>query len=225
MDEVRSERAAPTNLTEAHTLAEQALALRTNRDASPEIWYDLETLARLAELEKLPERARDLRRHAREAYADFPRHHLDLGKQMGSLITEIAAATRGDETTRQQVTVTLLQWEANGWHLTAPTQRLWSGERDWATLVEELDNQDALLILLVLEALPISSEIAPIPPTNSLLAELPPTARTSLQQGDQAAFAQTLTELTPDETQRVFVRQQALQASTVDAGAEADEHR
>jgi hypothetical protein len=41
--------------------------------------------------------------------------------------------------------------EEKGWHLQAPVQRIWQGQRDAASLTAGLDAQDTALIARVLE--------------------------------------------------------------------------
>jgi hypothetical protein len=53
--------------------------------------------------------------------------------------------------------------EEEGWHIADAARRIWAGERDWEALVDELDQQDALLVLRVLEE--IARPSSPQPPS------------------------------------------------------------
>lgn len=72
--------------------------------------------------------------------------------QFEPLLQAIAAASK-DESQREQIDSTLVQMEANGWHLTDPVRRIWAGERDTEALTAGLDEQDAALVRRVLELL------------------------------------------------------------------------
>jgi len=54
---------------------------------------------------------------------------------------------------REAVEKALPQLEANGWQIAAAVRRIWAGEREWHSLVEEVDSNSALLVLRVLETL------------------------------------------------------------------------
>jgi hypothetical protein len=60
---------------------------------------------------------------------------------------------------RARVEAGLPRLEQAGWHIRAAVKRIWAGERDWHTLVDELDGADAFLILRVLETLAASSDM------------------------------------------------------------------
>lgn len=47
----------------------------------------------------------------------------------------------------------LPQLEQVGWHIRAAIKHTWAGERDWYTLVDEMNVAEALLLLRVLETL------------------------------------------------------------------------
>ncbi|HET9223718.1 MAG TPA: hypothetical protein VFO07_14495, partial [Roseiflexaceae bacterium] len=100
---------------------------------------------------------------AREGDALRDRWHID--QQHGRLIAAIAAAAQGHEQARSAVEEMLPELEAKGWHIADATRRIWAGEREWDALIEELDAQDALLVLRVLEE--IASPSSPQPPSPS----------------------------------------------------------
>ena len=116
---------------------------------------------------------------------------------------------------RKNVEEALPVGEENGWHISQAVQRIWAGERDWPTLVEDMDRQDALLILRVLETL---QEPAPetFPSSNEeeeevSLEELVASLLAAMQQGDEAAYQQAFEELSEEEQGRVGAILQALQ--------------
>ena len=94
------------------------------------------------------------------------------------------------------------------------TRRIWSGERDWDTLVEEVDRNSALLILRVLETIAQPTEEADPPTTEEVFAALPVSIREAIAQGDEAAFKRALEALSPQEQQVVVEAMQYLQAQT-----------
>ncbi|MFL5804278.1 MAG: hypothetical protein ACJ8CR_21355, partial [Roseiflexaceae bacterium] len=95
--------------------------------------------------------ARDYRRRERATFAAFAGNRWHIDRQHGRLIAAIVAAARGDEEVRAAVEGALPQLEAAGWRIADATRRIWAGEREWEALVEEIDRQDALLVLRVLE--------------------------------------------------------------------------
>ena len=153
VNEVRASPTATTRLAEAKVYAEQALAIKETLDASAEIWNTLSTLANIADLEGRAEEARDYRRCERETYAAFEGNRYHIDRQFSSLITDVAKAAKGNAEARAKVEARLPKLEQNGWKIAAATQRIWAGERDWHTLVENLDGDEALLVLRVLETL------------------------------------------------------------------------
>ncbi|MDW8215393.1 MAG: tetratricopeptide repeat protein, partial [Roseiflexaceae bacterium] len=67
------------------------------------------------------------------------------------LLAAIASVARGDAEQRPAVEAALAELETKGWMLRAPVTRIWQGERDLASLIAGLDEQDAALIRRVLE--------------------------------------------------------------------------
>src|SRR6266536_2164484 len=126
------------------------------------------------------------------------------------LIVDIAAAAQGNAQAREEVEAALPQLEENGWKIAAPTRRIWSGERDWETLVEEIDRNSALLILRVLETIEHPAE-AQVKTPEQIIASLPASIRETLEQGNQAAFQQAFEALSPEERQLVLEAMQYLQ--------------
>jgi tetratricopeptide (TPR) repeat protein len=153
VNEVRAGRAPTMRLVEAKSYAKQALAIDQTRDTSSVIWTTLSTLANIADLEGRAEEARDYRRRERETFAAFAGNRYHIDRQHGQLIAAIAAAAQGDAQTREEVEAVLPRIEEGGWKIAAATRRIWAGERDWQALAEDLDAQDALLILRVLETI------------------------------------------------------------------------
>lgn len=158
VDEMVAGRLPTTRLAEARLLAEQALERLESQDTA-EIWTTLHVLAQIADLKQRPADARAYRHREHAAYASFPGHRLRFQQQLGQHITAIAVAAGGDADARQQIEEALPDLEQNGWHITAAVQRLWAGERDWETLTEELNREEALLLFLVLDTL-ATSEIS-----------------------------------------------------------------
>jgi hypothetical protein len=116
------------------------------------MWMPLSNLALIAELEGRAEEARAYRRREREAYAAFAGNRYHIDQQVGELIEAIAVAT-GDMQVREEVEAELPQLEEDGWHIAGAIRRIWAGERQWHALVEDLDAEQALVVLRVLETL------------------------------------------------------------------------
>ncbi len=153
MNEVRMGQAPATRLTEARDYAERALAILKTLDASSGIWATLSVLAGVAEMEGRAEAAQDYRRRERESFAAFAGNRYHIDRQHRQLISDIAAAAKGDSQVQVKVEAALPQLEEQGWHITDAVRRIWAGERDWHAMADGLDRQDALLILQVLETL------------------------------------------------------------------------
>jgi len=211
VNEVQVGRAPVARLAEAKGYAERALAIREKLDASAGIWNTLGILADIADLEGRTEAAQDYRRSERETFAAFAGNRYHIDRQHGPLIAAIAAAAKGDSQARKEVEEMLPKLEANGWHITAATQRIWAGERDWHSLVEGLDSQDALLVLRVLET------IAQATP-EEVIASLPAAIRGALESDDVAALEQAFQALSPEEQRKVEEAMSYLQA--LDEGTE-----
>ncbi|MEI6180303.1 MAG: tetratricopeptide repeat protein, partial [Chloroflexales bacterium] len=150
-NEIRAGRMGRERLAEARGYAERALAIKETLDASSRIWTTLRVLADLADLEGQAAQAAAYRRRERVAFAAFPGNRWHIDKQFGPLIQAIAAAARGDGAMRAAVEAALPQLEANGWHITEATRRLWAGEREWHGLCEGVGVNSALLLLRVVE--------------------------------------------------------------------------
>jgi tetratricopeptide (TPR) repeat protein len=213
--EVQAGRAPKTRLAEARHYAEQALRIEEQPGVSDEQWHTLGILVRIAELEEDQEAARAYRRREHASYAAFAGNRNRMDQLNGSHIAAIAQAVQGDEEQRARVEATFPQMEQAGWHIRAAVERLWAGEREWHTLVDELNSAEALLILRVLETLDAPSER--IPPeeetqdAEDLLASMPEGIREALAQRDLAVFRQAFEALAPEEQQRVAVLLNALQ--------------
>ncbi len=216
VSEVVAGRAAKTRLAEAKSYAERALAIRETLDASSEIWKTLGILANIADLEGRAKEARDYRHRERETFAAFEGNRYHIDRQHGQLIAAIAGAAKGDTKAREAVEARLPRLEEAGWKIAAATRRIWAGERDWHVLVEDLDAQDALLVLRVLETMaqPASEEV---------IASLPAAVREALESGDEAAFRQAMEALSPEEQRRVLEAMKYLQKQAESESGEGDE--
>jgi tetratricopeptide (TPR) repeat protein len=159
-DEAQTGRIPKERLVEARGYAERALAIKETLEASLEIWTTLMILADIAEMEGQAEAARNYRRRERETFAAFAGNRYHIDKQFGPLIVGIAASL-GDEQARAAVEAALPQLEAAGWRIASAVHRIWAGERDWRALAEDMDTQDALLVLRVLET--IAEQSGPTP--------------------------------------------------------------
>jgi len=228
VDEVRAGHADATRLAEANRYAGQALAITETLDASSEIWKDFSILADIADLEGRAEEARDYRRRERETFAAFEGNRYHIDRQHGQLIAAIAAAAQGDAQAQAKVEAALPGLEEHGWHIAAASRRIWAGERDWHSLVEELDDQVALLILRVLETIAqpeaetaeSSPEEAELPSPEQVFAALPAAIQEAMARGYQAAFEQAMGTLSPEEQQIVAAALQFLQEQAGEEGKE-----
>lgn len=155
--EVQKGHMAWGRLIEVRGYAEQALGILETLDASSGIWITFSILARIADLEGRLEEARDYHCRERETFVAFEGNRYSIDHEHGFLMTAIASAVENTEI-RATIEAGLQHYEVKGWHLTLPTQRIWAGERDWHLLTEDLDRQDALLILRVLEILASSPD-------------------------------------------------------------------
>ncbi len=220
VNEVRAGHAAKARLAEAKRYAEQALAIKETLDAAGQIWNTLNILAEIADLEGRVEEARDYRRRERETFAAFAGNRYHIDRQLGQVIAAIAAAAQGNAQAREAVEAKLPQFEERGWKIAAATRRIWSGERDWASLVEEVDRNSALLILRVLETIAQPTQEPAQPSPEEVFTSLPPALREALAQGDEAAFQQAMEALSPQEQQIVVAAIRYLQAQ---AGEESEQ--
>lgn len=85
-----------------------------------------------------------------QPHDDAPTTIHDLLENFESLLQAIAAVALGNHEPRAEVERVLADVEQRGWQLSAPTERIWAGERDASTLTSDLDEQDALLVMRVL---------------------------------------------------------------------------
>ena len=175
----------------------------------------LNILADIADLEGRAEEARAYRRREREAFATFEGNRYHIDRQHGQLISAIAAAAKGDVEAREAVEAVLPELEKRSWKIAAATRRIWAGERDWHALAEDLDAQDALLVLRVLETM---AQPAP----EAVMASLPAAVREALEQGNEAALRQAMAALAPEEHQRVLEVMRYLQEQAEREGGEGD---
>lgn len=129
----------------------QSLSFEEQKDLRA--WETLGILADLAGLEGQEEVALNYRRREREAFAAFDGNRYYLELKRAPLIFAVANAALGDVQARHQIEADLPKLEENGLHIGPAIARIWTGERDWELLVEDLDRENALLILRVLETL------------------------------------------------------------------------
>jgi len=153
VDEVREVHEQLSRLGEARSYAEGALAIQETLQESAEIWTTLGNLANIASLEGQPQVAQSYRCRAHQTYAAFPGNRQQIDDAFGEFISAVASAAKGDMQARAVVEASLPPLEEAGWHITTALQRVLAGERDLFILTDELDNQEALLVLRVLEIL------------------------------------------------------------------------
>lgn len=157
LDQVWTKQASASRLIEARRYAERALSLDKGVSTSTAIWTTLYILSVIASLEGQTEKAQEYRRRERTAFAAFAGNRYDINRQHGSVIAIVAAAVENPEL-QPAVEEVLPLLEAKGWHVATAIKHIWSGERDWHLLADDLDRQDALLILRVLETLASSPD-------------------------------------------------------------------
>jgi tetratricopeptide (TPR) repeat protein len=213
--------ASSSRFAEAQHYAAQGLAINESLDNPVEIWKDFALLAKIADMEGQIEEAQTYRRRERETYAAFAGNRYHIDQQHGQLIADIVAAANDDVQARAKVEAALPQFEANGWHIAGATQRIWASERDWHTLVEDLDRQDALLILRVLETIAEPAKAQDVTP-EQVIASLPVAIREAMVKGDQAALQQAFESLSLEEQQAVVAAIQFLQGQENDAESVAE---
>jgi tetratricopeptide (TPR) repeat protein len=151
--EVLASRVQPARLAEAREYAEEALRIRESLDASAGPWRTLGILSHIARMEGQIEMALAYQRRARETFAAFVGNRYHIDREHEPLIHAVVAVVKGNTQLRAKVEDVLSKYEKNDWRISNVIQRLWAGERDWHTLAEELDWQEALLILRILETL------------------------------------------------------------------------
>ncbi|MBA3530806.1 MAG: hypothetical protein H0T73_02640 [Ardenticatenales bacterium] len=122
-----------------------------------------------------------------------------LLEQFDPLLRGVAAVARGSDAARPQVEAALEQIENGGWHLTAPVQRLWAGERNQAALIEGLDQTDRILMQRILE-------LVEQPSREEIIAGLPAGVRNALEAGDTIALRAALAALPDHEAASVVGR-------------------
>jgi len=195
--DIKAGRASSTRLSEVRDYAEQSLTIKERLDpSSSRLWTTLDVLARTAELEGKPEEVRAYRRREREAFANVPEHRAQLENRHAALINVIVDIARGNEERRAELESLLPTLEGNGWHITSAVKRIWAGERDWHTLVEDVNTNSALLILLVLEIID--------PPDDITIAHfsLHPSVRLAIEHGEMETLDQLIAALSPIEQRR-----------------------
>lgn len=208
--EVRADRSPKARLDDARSYAERAMTIRETLGDTQEIWTSLDMLAAIAALQGRIEESRAYRRREREAFAAFAGNRYQIAQDFEPLIAATAAAAKGDSQARGQVAATLPQLEANDWHITAAVQRIWGGERDWHTLVENLGGPQALLVQLMLETIAPPPKVQEKTP-EEVIASLPAAIREALERGDETGFQQAFETLAPEEQRTLVEAMHALQ--------------
>jgi hypothetical protein len=128
-------------------------------------------------------------------------------REFDPLLRGIAAVAQGDNEPRAQIEAVLTNLEEKGWHLSAPVQRIWAGERDEAALTAGLDDQDTQLVRRVLELVQLPADSQPAESTrDQVLASLPPAVRAAIEAGDVQAANAALAQL-PREQAAAIVQQ------------------
>jgi len=158
VDEVQAGIISRERLREALCYAEQALTIKEGMDASKNNWSTLSVLAKIADLEGQAEAARIYRHRARENFAAFAGNRDYIDRNLGKLIVDFAAGARGNLQAQVEAEPYLSWLEEQGWHVTSAVRHIWTGEREWHSLVEDLRNAEALLILRILETLQTQQE-------------------------------------------------------------------
>ncbi|HYA98873.1 MAG TPA: hypothetical protein VED37_01515, partial [Ktedonobacteraceae bacterium] len=145
-----------------------------------------------------------------------------IDQQHGQLIAAIASAAQGDEQAREEVEGKLPGLEERGWKIADAIRRIWAGERNWDALAEDLDSQDALLVLRVLETIAQpAGESASLTP-DEVFTALPDAIREALVQGDEVAFEQALEGLSQEAQQTVLAAIQYLQEQVGEESEQAE---
>ena len=214
VSEVREGRSNKTRLVEARTHAERALVIAEHLANSAPIWETLSIFASIAELEGQTEAARDYRRRERETYAAFAGSRKYIDRVNGPLIAAFAAAARGDPQARGYIEAVRPRFEATtaGRNFLAAIQRILAGEREWPPLVEDLDRENALLLLRVLETLAQPAE-ARDDALEQAFTALPATIREAIREHNSPAVTEAFASLSDQERKEVEKSMQVLLAA------------
>ncbi len=145
----------PGRLEEAGQLAEEALAIKkTLEPGAAEIWKTYNVLAKIAEKQDNPARAREYRRLARQACAAFAGVLHEL-RQHAGLITAVVAGLRGNAEARELVGKhqEAMQHRGESWKRMAHVlEGLLAGERD-PEMIENLDFEQAVILETILQGI------------------------------------------------------------------------
>jgi tetratricopeptide (TPR) repeat protein len=136
----------PDRLTEARQLAEQALGIKQTLDpATAEIWTTYNILAQIADKQGDAKSAKDYRRLARSAKANFAGTRYELKRKYSELILAVVR--------EEKVEVALTSY-GEGWdNLKTAIQQIVAGERDKERLCEPLSFGDAPIVYAILDGL------------------------------------------------------------------------
>ncbi|MDM8554909.1 tetratricopeptide repeat protein [Desulfococcaceae bacterium HSG7] len=143
----------PNRLSEARLMAEEALAIDKTLDpGAAEIWKTYNILAKIAEKQKDTQQAKEFRKLAREAWANFKGAQYELQKH-AELIAAVVAAVKQPEIREQLKPILEEKEKSGGKNLIAAIRKIWDGERDEDVLCEPLDLEDSMIISTVLAEL------------------------------------------------------------------------
>ncbi len=157
--------------------------------------------------------------------------------QLDELLTEIVAVVWGDAARRPGVEAHLQRLEAIGWHLLAPVQRIWAGERDAGALKSGLDEPEAHFIDDLLATLgviePYREGAAPGTPLDialpsdpaaaqqAVLLSLPIGVRLAVMEGNPQALQSALAALPPEQAE--YFLEQLNETGLLDAAGQASD--
>jgi tetratricopeptide (TPR) repeat protein len=137
------------NLPEARQLAEEALTLKQTLDpAAAAIWLTHNTLAEIATQQGESAKVKDYRRQSRQSYAAFGGSRQMLQKNEGFIQGVVAAMS--DAELRQQLEAALPKWLPS---FATAIQQILAGARDEDELCDELNPEDAAIVLEILQRL------------------------------------------------------------------------
>jgi len=150
-----------SRLQEARQMAEAALAIKKTLDSgAAEIWGTLNIMAQIADKQHQPEQARDYRRQAREAKANFAGTKYEL-QSYEPLISAVIAATQGHEEAKEFVRKEQEQMRLVEGLYKFPNaiDRILAGERNEEALCENLNLMASAFVMAIFER--IGGDYAP----------------------------------------------------------------
>lgn len=142
----------PDRLTEARQLAEQALGIMNTLDSTTsEIWAIYHILDQIADKQGNAEVAKDYRRLARSAKANFAGTRYEL-KRFAPLILPTVVASKNEEVKKVWETLLNSLGEVRK-NLAQAFRQILAGERDVERLCEPLDFEDSMIVYAILDGL------------------------------------------------------------------------